>query len=292
MSCPENLGIAMRLDEVAALLEQQGANPFRVRAYRQAAASLRALDQPASELLASGGDDALEAIPGIGESLARSIRMLVLHGHLPMLARLRGETDPIAVLSSVAGIGAGLADRIHHALGIETLEDLELAAHDGRLASVPGFGAKRLAAVREVLAQRLSRVRTPRTLPPPDEPSVAEILDVDREYRDKAARGELRTIAPRRFNPRHDAWLPILHTHRGERHYTALFSNTARAHRMGRTRDWVVLYYDGGQGERQCTVITAEWGGLRGRRIVRGREAECVEYHGRPPRPPATAKAS
>jgi hypothetical protein len=48
---------------------------------------------------------------------------------------------------------------------------------------------------------------------------------------------------------------------------------------MGTTRDWVILYYDGDAGERQCTVITAEWGPARGHRIVRGREPECIEFH-------------
>jgi DNA polymerase (family 10) len=89
----------------------------------------------------------------------------------------------------------------------------------------------------------------------------------------------LPTIAPRRFNPNREAWLPILHSNRGERHYTALFSNTARAHEMGKTRDWVILYYDGPDGERQCTVITSQRGPLIGERIVRGRESECLEYY-------------
>jgi len=105
---------------------------------------------------------------------------------------------------------------------------------------------------------------------------------VDQEYRDGAARGELRTIAPRRFNPTGEAWLPVLHTRRGLRRYTALFSNTQRAHEKGTTRDWVILYYhERDAAERQCTVITAAWGPMRGRRIVRGREAECIELHRR-----------
>jgi hypothetical protein len=81
------------------------------------------------------------------------------------------------------------------------------------------------------------------------------------------------------LNPTREAWLPVLHTRRGQRHYTALFSNTPRAHQLGKTRDWVVLYYDSGHGERQCTVITAERGTLKGRRLVRGREAECENYY-------------
>ena len=111
---------------------------------------------------------------------------------------------------------------------------------------------------------------------------MAELLSVDHEYRELAAAGKLRLIAPRRFNPAREAWLPILHTDRGQRHYTALHSNTARAHEFGRTRDWVIVYADSGLDERQWTVITSQSGRLRGRRIVRGREGECEEYYFRP----------
>jgi len=86
-------------------------------------------------------------------------------------------------------------------------------------------------------------------------------------------------IAPRRFNPEHRAWLPILHARRGGADYTALFSNTQRAHELGRTRDWVVIYVDAGMGERRYTVVTAHVGPLTGKRVVRGREAECPEYY-------------
>jgi hypothetical protein len=60
---------------------------------------------------------------------------------------------------------------------------------------------------------------------------------------------------------------------------TALFSNTARAHKLGKTRDWVILYHDGRDGERQFTVITSRFGPLKGKRIVRGREPECQQYY-------------
>lgn len=152
-------------------------------------------------------------------------------------------------------------------------------AHDGRLADIEGIGEKRIAGVRDSLAGRLGRVRKPPSALPSEEPAVSEILDVDREYRMRAGKGELPKIAPRRFNPKHEAWLPILHTTRGDRHYTALFSNTAHAHQAHKTRNWVVIYYDSGQGERQCTVITAERGPMESRRIVRGREGECLAYY-------------
>lgn len=276
-----NRMVAERLDEVARMLRGQHANPFRPLAYEQAASVLRALERPVSEILAEEGIDGLLAIPSIGESIARSIRSLIVYGRLPMLERLRGEGDPIALLKTVPGIGNRLADRLHDDLGIASLEDLETAAHDGRLERLAGIRGKRLMAIRDSLQQRLARVRVDGRAEGDKDPEIEELLDVDREYRKKAAADSLPTIAPRRMNPRRRAWLPVLHTQRGDRHYTALFSNTPRAHSLGKTRDWVVLYYDGGRGERQCTVITAGWGPLEGERVVRGREGECAAHYAR-----------
>jgi hypothetical protein len=203
----------------------------------------------------------------------------LITGRLPMLDRLRGESDSTLMLASVPGIGKRLAAKLHRELGIDTLEQLEAAAHSGRLKEIGGIGAKRLAGIIDSLSARLGRVRLLQDAGRSTVAAIAEILDVDREYREKAAASELPTIAPRRFNPTREAWLPILHTTRGVRHYTALFSNTARAHELAKTRDWVVLYYDGRDGEQQCTVITSQRGSLAGKRIVRGRESECLEYY-------------
>jgi hypothetical protein len=70
-----------------------------------------------------------------------------------------------------------------------------------------------------------------------------------------------------------------MRTKQGGWDFTALYSNTARAHEMGANYDWVVIYYERGGGERQATVVTANSGPLQGRRVVRGREAECREYY-------------
>lgn len=273
-----NIDVAGRLEEAAHLLADQGADTFRVGAYLRAATTVRNLREPVDELFRTQGMDGLKALPHVGESIARAIRELLTHGRLPMLDRLRGEADPVALLASVPGIGRVFADRLHEELGLESLEDLEAAAHDGRLDTVAGFGAKRLAGIRDSLAHRLGRVRVPSHAS--TAPSVAELLDVDREYREKAGAGLLQRIAPRRFNPTGEAWLPVLHTHRDSRRYTALFSNTARAHRSGKTHDWVVLYGDDGDGEHRHTVITAGHGPLRGRRVVAGREPECQAHYG------------
>lgn len=268
---PGNATIADRLDEVADLLESQGANPFRVQAWRGGASAVRHSTQPMIDLVEAGGTDALVALPAIGPGLARAIRELVDTGRLSTLDQLHGRHDPLALLASVPGIGHRLAQRLHDALGVSSLEDLERAAHHGRLEALPGFGPRRIAGIRNALA---ARQRHPRRREG-DEPSVNELLDIDREYRASARSGTLPTIAPRRFNPHHERWLPVLHTMRQDRHYTALFSNTARAHQLGRTSDWVVIYLDGRDGGRQWTVVTETEGPLRGRRVVRGREGEC-----------------
>jgi len=106
------------------------------------------------------------------------------------------------------------------------------------------------------------------------------LLDVDREYREKATAGELVKIAPKRFNPKGEAWLPVLHTTRGKWHFTALYSNTARAHQLGRVTDWVVIFFHkDNQAEGRRTVVTEARGEAAGRRIVRGREPECLQYY-------------
>ena len=273
----QNQQIAGSLAEIARLLAHQGANHFRVQAYAHAADVLELLAEPVSDILEHEGLDGLRAIPGIGDTIAHVIRDAVLHGRSSMLARLRGESDPVALFASIPGIGTATAWMLHEQLGVESLQELERAAHDGRLASLPGIGPKRLAGIRDCIAQRLGRLPHPGA--PAAEPPVDELLDVDREYREAAAAGLLKTIAPRHFNPTGEAWLPVLHTVRDTRHYTVFFSNSARAHELGRTHDWVVLYYDGMHGEHRATVLTSTTGPLAGKRIVVGRETECEEFY-------------
>lgn len=270
-----NDDVARRLEEVAGLLEAQGAEGFRVRAYRLGASEVRGLARPVEQIVEAEGRAGLESIPHIGPGLARMIEELVRRGRLGMLDRLRGEVAPEDLFTSVPGIGEVLARRIHEELGVDTLEELELAAHDGRLARVRGVGKRRADALREVLAGRLGRQRGggDREKDEP-RPSVAALLEVDRTYREAAERGELRRIAPKRFNPTKEAWLPVMHVERDGWDFTALFSNTAQAHRLGKTRDWVVVYWARDGHEGQSTVVTQAGGGKAGQRVVRGREAE------------------
>jgi DNA polymerase/3'-5' exonuclease PolX len=115
-----NSFVATRLDEVARLLEEQGPNVFRVRAYRRVAALLGGLDRPIDKIVRTEGIKGLRKLSGVGATLARFIHQLVVTGRLPMLERLRGESDPIALLRTVPGIGRVMAKRLHDDLGIET----------------------------------------------------------------------------------------------------------------------------------------------------------------------------
>jgi putative hydrolase len=277
-----NQKVADKLREAADLLHQQGANPFRVGAYRRAAETVTGLQRDLRDILRTEGIDGLTALPGIGTGIATAIDQILRTGRWTQLERLRGTLDPVKLFQTVPGVGKKLAERIHDTLHVDTLEGLEIAAHDGRLETVPGVGPRRAAAFRATLASMLGRIGISR-LPRTDGPSVEVILDVDREYREAAGAKRLPMIAPKRFNPRNEAWLPILHTDRDDWHFTVLYSNTARAHELGRTRDWVVVYfYDNHHQEGQHTVVTETRGSLVNRRVVRGRETECRAYYTRP----------
>jgi hypothetical protein len=102
---------------------------------------------------------------------------------------------------------------------------------------------------------------------------------MDRIYRELAVQDKLRKIAPRRFNPEHRTWLPVLHRELDGWSLTAMYSNTARAHQLGRTHDWIVIYYERDGVDGQCTVVPERTGSLAGKRVVRGREAECGRYY-------------
>jgi DNA polymerase (family 10) len=274
---------ADRLRDAAALLEAQGASLFRVNAYRRAADSITGLDQAAIMAIADReGIEGLERLPGVGRGIAAALMEMVRTGHWTQLERLRGTVDPVQLFTTVPGLGHRLAERIHEELHIDTLQGLETAAHDGRLNNVPGVGPRRAAAIRANLHAMLSRGRThraPETRQSPP-PPVAVLLGIDRQYRERAAAGLLPRIAPRRFNPANEAWLPILHAEQDGWQFTALYSNTAQAHQLDRTRDWVLLFhYDDQNSEGQQTLVTETHGPLSGRRVVRGREAECRSHY-------------
>ncbi|HEY5632783.1 MAG TPA: helix-hairpin-helix domain-containing protein [Burkholderiaceae bacterium] len=278
----ENQDIAQRLREMADLLQAQGANPFRAGAYRKGADTLAELDGGVREIFDAGGPAGLEALPHIGPSIGSAIAQMLITGQWTQLERLRGTIDAASLFTSIPGVGPELAEAIHEALGVDTLEALEIACHDGRLADVPGVGPRRAAAIRNSVTAMLNkpRRRAHDATGTPEEPAVGLLLRVDADYRGRAEAGKLELIAPRRFNPGGEKWLPILHETYEGWHFTALYSNTANAHKLGRVFDWVVIYFHhDSQPEHQRTVVTETKGPLRGERVVRGRERECDDFY-------------
>lgn len=280
MSTPFNTQVCMKLEEMAELLEQQNANPFRIRAYRHAAISLSGLQQDLAEIFQQEGNKGLQTLPGVGRGIANAIAEIITTGRWAQLERLRGSLDPVHLFQTVPGIGPDLAERIHEELHIDTLEALENAAFDGTLEKIKGIGNRRLTALRASLASMLGRARQQSRLSNTGGPEVSLLLEIDRQYLEQAFSGELPKIAPKRFNPSGEAWLPILHAEKDSWHFTALFSNTALARQLHKTNDWVIVYfYDDHQQEGQYTLVTETHGPLQGRRVVRGREAECRRFY-------------
>lgn len=137
----DNREIAAAFDKLGELLEFQGANPFRVRAYRNAARRLRDLGEPLAEMVERGED--VRKIDGIGEDLALKIHTLLTTGRLPMLEELEAKIPRgVITLMKVPGMGPKKALLLHEQLGIESLEDLRQACLDHRVRALKGFGAK------------------------------------------------------------------------------------------------------------------------------------------------------
>ena len=274
----ENASIAGALSDYADLLEAQGEDGFRIRAFRRASETIVSLARPLRDIFEAEDFDGLTALPGIGRGIGAAIVEMLTTGRWAQLERLKGESAPEQLFRTLPGVGPVLARRLAEDHDLESLEDLEEALRHGA-PGIEGIGPRRRKALEAILSERLGRrLRRAPAHPAASPPPVGMMLDVDRMYRERAAAGTLRKIAPRRFNPDGEAWLPILHARHGDWHFTALYSNTGRAHDLGRTRDWVVIYHHLADGpEERCTVVTETHGPMAGERVVRGRERECEE---------------
>ena len=136
----ENIQIAKTFEEVADLLEIQGANPFRVRAYRNAARTISTLGTPVETML-KGDGRALEELSGIGADLAGKIARMCRTGELPLLTQLTHKTpESLVAMLRIPGVGPKRAKLIYRKLGVKTLAELERAARAGRLCELPGMG--------------------------------------------------------------------------------------------------------------------------------------------------------
>ncbi len=137
-----NAQLATLLDEVADLLEFQGANPFRVRAYRQASRTIGDLTEPVSAI-AADPERQLTDLPGLGKDLADKVESLLRSGSLPLLDELRAQVPPaVLALLRVPGLGPKKAAALHKELKINSLDDLKAACEAHQVRELKGFGAK------------------------------------------------------------------------------------------------------------------------------------------------------
>lgn len=169
----QNVEIAECFRRVADLLEIEGANPFRVRAYRTAAQTIRSLPHALHELVADGED--LTELAGIGEDLAAKIEEIVSTGSLALLEELGRKTpQSLAILLELPGLGPRRVRALHETLGVRNLDDLARAVRAGRVRALPGFGAKTEQRIRDALAHAAA---TPhRTLWIEAEPVARELV--------------------------------------------------------------------------------------------------------------------
>ncbi len=153
-----NAEIADLFDRMAALLEIQGANPFRVRAYRNAAQTLDSLPRSVGDMLAEEED--LSRLPGIGKDLAGKISEFIDTGHFPALEEVEKEV-PVGLidLTRLPGLGPKRVKVLHEELGIRDLADLERAATKHRIRELTGFGAKTERRILEALSMHAPEER-------------------------------------------------------------------------------------------------------------------------------------
>ena len=153
-----NAAIEAILDEIADLLDIQGANPFRVRAYRNAARTIGDLGSDVETLMQRG--TALTEIPGVGEDLAKKIQEIIDTGRCEFLERLHKQLPAaITQLLKIPGLGPKRVKVLWRDLHIETLEQLLRAARDNRIRELPGFGEKTEQKILEAAQAHLSQAR-------------------------------------------------------------------------------------------------------------------------------------
>jgi DNA polymerase (family 10) len=148
-----NADIAAIFEEIADLLEIKGDNPFRIRAYRNAARTVNELGRELSTLVGRGAD--LPKLPGIGADLSAKIKEICESGTCALLTSLHRELPAaITELLKVPGLGPKRVKLLHDSLEVNTVEELRRAAGAGRIRALPGFGEKTETRIREALASR------------------------------------------------------------------------------------------------------------------------------------------
>src|SRR5579884_235670 len=144
--------IAQALEEIATLLELKGENPFKIRAYTNAA---RAIETFRGNIADFQDEAQVAQIPGIGESIALKIKELAATGSLKYLQDLRGEFPTgILELFSLPGLGAKKIKALYDKLGVSSIAQLQKACEQGHVAELPGFGEMTQQKLRDAIAKR------------------------------------------------------------------------------------------------------------------------------------------
>ncbi len=137
-----NATIAEAFDLIGDILDFKGENPFRVRAYRNAARTIRDYPEPLAAMVELGKEK-LKSIDGIGDDLAAKIITLVQTGKLPQLEELKAQVpDSVLALLRIPGVGPKKAAALHKELGVKTLAELKAACEAGKVQKLKGFGVK------------------------------------------------------------------------------------------------------------------------------------------------------
>lgn len=188
-----NYEVARIFLEIAEALELRGQDPYRVRAYQNAARTILGLDEPLAAIQARGE---LRTLPGIGESLAAKIEEILATGHLRQHDELMREFPPgVVAMMRVPGIGPRTAETLFHELGISSVEDLERAAQEGRIRRLRGFGARSEANIlRSVQSMGRRRARIPLARAYPLAQQVIDALRRQAPVQDIEAAGSLRRM--------------------------------------------------------------------------------------------------
>ena len=185
-----NAEIAAIFNRIADLLEIQNENPFRVRAYRNAARTVQGLSRSLAEMVQGG--EVLEALPTIGKDLAAKIREIVTTGSLRKLKELEGAVSPgLVELLKVPGLGPKRLRLLHDYLDINSIEELEQAARQGLVRNLPGFGVKTEQNLLRELAELQKRTR--RHLWAEVEEVAVQILDYLRDLPGVKTQASLRS---------------------------------------------------------------------------------------------------
>lgn len=153
----QNDQIARIFDQLADLLEIQKANPFRVRAYRNASRTISSLSESMSDIIGDE-DQKLTDLDGIGKDLAKKIEVIVATGSLPQLDDLKEEIPQGVIdMLRIPGIGPKKVGAMFETLGVDSLDALKAAAEAGEIAELKGFGKK----TEQLILDNIERAATP-----------------------------------------------------------------------------------------------------------------------------------